>query len=132
MDRKITIQAVDQRMAICRLPMDKPIPEWVYGEGFWSVTRTDEECSVVCDEEQLPDEIEAERNWLALKVKGPLDFSLTGILSSLLDPLAGAGISVFALSTYNTDYLLIKADRYGEALSVLAPYCTIEENTPPE
>ena len=75
----------------------------------------------------VPEELNAERNWRALKVKGPLDFSLTGILSSLLTPLANAGIPVFAISTFDTDYLLLKQDQLREAIRLLDLFCHIEK-----
>jgi hypothetical protein len=75
---------------------------------FFSVTRTDEELSIVCAQEHVPEHTQAERNWIGLKVLGPLDFALTGILANLATALAEAGISIFAVSTYDTDYLFIK------------------------
>jgi hypothetical protein len=130
MNGNLTLQVLHFRLAICRLQSDAPVPEWVSGGKFWSVTRTDDECSVICEQDRIPEGFEAERNWMAWKVQGPLDFSMTGILSSLLVPLSDAGISVFALSTYETDYLLIKADRYEDAFQVLNTACTIIGNNP--
>ena len=107
------------QLAVCRLsPADK-LPEWAMQSPFWSVTRTPEELSLVVVEECVPDGIAAERGWAVLKVAGPLDFSLTGILASLTAPLADAGISIFALSTYDTDYLLVRNVSVEESIAVL-------------
>lgn len=92
---------------------------WATAGSFFSITRTLEELSVVCAEQVIPEGITSEKGWRCLKVHGPLDFSLTGILSSLLHPLAKANISVFALSTYDTDYLLVKEADLERAKVVL-------------
>jgi hypothetical protein len=106
--------------AVSRLPADSPVPAWALDQAFVSVTRTSDELSIVCAEEQVPMDITAERGWRALKVEGPLDFGLTGILAGLAAPLAAAGISIFAISTYDTDYLLVREERLEEAIDVLA------------
>ena len=105
-------------LAVCRLSADAELPSWISGD-FQSVTRTPEELSVVCDADAVPEAVKAERDWRYLRVKGTLEFHLTGILASLTAPLAEAGISVFALSTFNTDYLLVKADSLDAAIGAL-------------
>jgi uncharacterized protein len=107
-----------ERLAVCRLAPDAPLPGWAGGE-FTSITRTPQELSIVCAQARVPQNIQAERGWRALKVDGTLDFGLTGILASLASPLAAAGISIFALSTFDTDYLLIKEDRLDQAIDSL-------------
>ena len=124
----LTIQVLDQTLAICRLAGDAPLPDWCSKGSFISITRTPDELSLVCEEVLVPEELDAEKNWRALKVKGPLDFSLTGILASLVTPLAKAAIPVFAISTYDTDYLLLKQDRLQEAIKLLNQLCHIERN----
>ncbi len=106
------------RLAICRLPAREAAPVWTGGD-FFSLTRTSGELSIVCDESAVPESVRCERGWRAFRVEGPLDFALTGVLSSLAAPLAGAGISIFAISTFDTDYLLIKEEHSGRAASVL-------------
>ncbi len=76
--------------------------------AFVSITRTPDELSVVCAEVSVPDEVKAGRGWRALRVAGSLDFALTGVLAALAVPLAEAGVSIFALSTYDTDYVLLR------------------------
>jgi hypothetical protein len=105
--------------AVCRLAPDAPVPAWAVGGPFVSVTRTGEELSVVCRREAVPDGVRCERGWRSLRVAGQLDFSLVGGLSSLLGPLADAGVSVFVVSTFDTDYLLVKASDFERAVDVL-------------
>ncbi len=87
--------------------------------SFVSITRTAEELSIVCPQRQVPAEIEREEGWRGMKIKGPLDFSLTGVLASLSTPLAQEGISIFAISTYDTDYLLVKEKDLERAIGIL-------------
>lgn len=108
--------------AICRLPAKSPPPAWLFGSssGFYSLTKTDDELSVVCLQHLIPSDLTpCEKDWSCLKVQGPLDFGLTGIMASLASPLAKAGISIFAVSTYDTDYLLVKANRLEDAIEAL-------------
>lgn len=95
---------------------------------LWSVTRTPDELSVVIAESAVPPEVRAEREWRALKVAGLLDFGLVGVLASLTAPLASAGVSVFVLSTFDTDYLLVRDPDLPRAVAVLRDAgFTIEE-----
>lgn len=106
--------------AVCRLSPDCPLPA-KKPPGFFSVSYTEEECSVVCREDAA-DSLGAqhvERGWRMLRVAGTLDFALTGILSRLTAPLAEAGVPVFALSTFDTDYLLLADREYDKALVAL-------------
>lgn len=93
---------------ICRLKPDSIIPEWINTKCFYSITRTLDELSIVCDENQVPAEIECQRGWKALRVEGTLDFSLVGILSNISSILANSKVSIFAISTFDTDYILVK------------------------
>lgn len=100
--------------AVCRLAPEAALPA-----RFFSVTRTAEELSVVCRESDAPPDACCEPGWSCLQVAGPLDFALTGVLASLATPLATAGVSVFALSTFDTDYLLVKSASLARALDAL-------------
>ncbi len=104
---------------ICRLERNAPIPEWALIGGFFSVTRTADELSVVCPRDQVPPGVQKQDGWKALRVEGPLDLSLTGVLASLTEPLAKEGISIFAISTYDTDYLLVKKEQLERAIQTL-------------
>jgi hypothetical protein len=112
--RKLRLSVREGRFAVARLPREEPLPAWAVEGRFVSITRTEDELSVVCTEERVPREVKAERGWRLLKVEGPFDFSQTGVLASLAEPLAGASISIFVLCTYDTDHLFVK-DRDLEA-----------------
>jgi hypothetical protein len=116
---ELTLTALPGTFAICRLPPDAPLPGWATGGAWYSITRTADEVSIVCEPERVPAGVQMERGWRALQVAGPLDFALTGVLAALAGPLAEAGISLFAVSTYDTDYVLVKTDRWEAALGVL-------------
>ncbi len=118
-DYALTLDILAGTYAVCRLPPDAPVPAPEDRPGLWSLTRTQEETSLVCPEHQSPAEARCEGPWRCLRVAGPLDFSLTGVLAALAAPLAEAGISVFAVSTYDTDYLLVPANRLAEAARTL-------------
>jgi len=108
--------------AVCQLDPKASLPVWATAgsSALVSVTRTRSELSIVCAQEKVPDDVRTERDWRCLMVQGPLDFSLTGVLSALLAPLAGAGVSIFALSTFDTDYLLIRAAQLDPAVETLS------------
>ena len=106
--KPLTLSVLPDTFAICRLDARAPIPAWARGD-FVAITRTRDELSIVCAQANVPDGIACERDWRALRVEGKLDFALTGVLASLSAPLADAGISIFALSTFDTDYVLVKA-----------------------
>lgn len=102
------LYALDELYAIVRLEPDADVPVWARNGHFWSITRSDAELSVVCPQDDVPPDASAERGWCALEVAGPLDFSLTGVVSSLVAPLAEQEIPLFLISTFETDYLLIR------------------------
>jgi hypothetical protein len=118
--RTLELSVLPQRLAVCRLDPDETIPDWLAECDFWSVTRTDEEMSVVLPEKRVPATWQAARGWRCLKVHGPLDFSMTGVLSSLASPLAEAKISIFAISTYDSDYVLVRDEDLDRARDVLS------------
>lgn len=110
---------LDLDLAVCRLPAGSSVPDWACSGDFCSVTRTPEEVSLVCRADHVPAGVQSETGWQALKVQGPLNFELTGVLASLAGPLAAAGIPIFVLSTFDTDYLLIKQTQIPQAVGVL-------------
>jgi hypothetical protein len=105
--------------AVCRLEPEAVIPDWALAGDLVSMTRTSDEFSVVCPEAQVPEAVLAEKGWRCLKIQGPLPFSMTGVLASLVNPLAQAGISLFAFSTYDTDYVLVKESALDRAQTAL-------------
>ncbi len=118
-ENKPTLSILPRHFAICRLSPHADIPAWGKNTELYSITRSRDELSIVCFNENVPLDIEADRDWRALRADGPLDLSLVGILVSLLRPLAEAEISVFAISTYDTDYVLVREKFLSQAISVL-------------
>ncbi|MBI5565893.1 MAG: ACT domain-containing protein [Chloroflexi bacterium] len=114
----LTLSVLPESLMICRLDQAAAIPAWATGD-FISITRTSDELSIVCNERDVPPGVKTDRNWRALKIEGPLDLSLTGVLASIAVPLAEAKINLFAISTFDTDYVLVKAHRVAEAIGVL-------------
>ena len=105
--RPLMLIVVDGTFAVCRLGADAPIPTWASTGSFFSITRTADELSIVCHEDAVPEGVISERGWCCLRVSGTKPFSVVGVLASLTAPLADAGINVFAISTFDTDYLLV-------------------------
>jgi hypothetical protein len=118
-DSKLTLSILKGRFAICRLSASAEIPRPSLNEVFFSTTRTSDELSIVCPEESAPAEGRCEKGWQCLKVQGPLDFSMTGVMASLAMPLSEAGVSIFSVSTFDTDYLLVKATDLERAILAL-------------
>jgi uncharacterized protein len=116
---KLTMKLLEEKYGVCRLEKDEPIPAWCQKGEFYSITKTSEELSIVCSQRYIPEDIKCERDWRILKVEGPLDFSLIGILASISTLLAKSNISIFALSTYDTDYILIKGKDINNAITAL-------------
>ena len=115
----LTLTVLTERLSICRLNAGAEIPEWAAGASFFSVTRTEDELSIVCLEEGVPGGVSQERGWRALKLEGPFSLSMVGILSSLASPLSEAGASIFAISTFDTDYVLVREGQLDLAVDTL-------------
>jgi uncharacterized protein len=110
--------------AIVRLAPDAPVPDWASLSNstqgdFTSITRTADELSIVCPTENLPPDVRSSHRWVGLKLKGPFRFSLTGVLQSFIGPLSYGQIPIFAISTYDTDYVLVQEPFLDAALDVL-------------
>lgn len=108
-----------ERLSICRLDAGAEVPAWATGVPFFTVTRTRDELSVVCPEEVVPEGATRERGWRALRLEGPLDLSMVGVLASVASPLAEAGASIFAVSTFDTDYVLVREEQLDLAVDTL-------------
>jgi hypothetical protein len=102
--------------AVCRLGPDAPVPAAIADTPFVSITRTAEELSIVS---QAPQNAKCELPWICFKLEGPFPFSLTGVLASVIDPLAQSGIPIFAMSTFDTDYVLVEEESAESALKAL-------------
>jgi uncharacterized protein len=105
--------------AIVRLAPDAVIPDWATKGEFTSITRTADELSIVCPADNLPRDVNSPHRWICLKLEGPFPFSLTGVLLSFIEPLSSNGIPIFAISTYDTDYVLVQEEFAEAALSAL-------------
>ena len=106
----LILEVVPGAFAVTKLQASAPVPEWATRGAFTSVTRTSEELSIVCPEENVPPEAKSERGWKCLRIVGQFDFAMVGVLASVVGPLAQAGIPVFVISTFDTDYVLMKAE----------------------
>jgi hypothetical protein len=105
--------------AVCRLEADAVVPGWAWGGEVACVTRTADELSIVCRAGLVPEGVRSEPGWRCLRVQGPLDLALTGVFARIAQPLADAGISLFAVMTYDTDYVMVKQARLDAALAAL-------------
>ena len=114
---KLTL--LPEKFAMVKLSPTGKIPTWATRGNFFSLTRTLDELSIVTLEEYLPQTVAANKGWRAFQVQGPIDFSEVGVLNSLTAPLAKAGISIFAISTYDTDYVLVKEENLMRAIDAL-------------
>lgn len=106
-------------LAVCRFNQDTPIPAWALSGTVFSITRTADELSVVCQQNLVPDGVRCERGWRCLRVAGTMDFSMIGVVASLSTPLAAAGVGIFVISTFDTDYVLVKNDDFSKAVAAL-------------
>lgn len=116
---RLTLALLPPRYAVAQLRADAPLPAWWPATGMRHASWTDDELSLVCEEDCVPHDVRCQRGWRMFKLQGPFDFALTGILKAVLDPLAAAGVGIFALSTYDTDYVLVQAHQLEEAMSAL-------------
>lgn len=119
MTDRFPLRLLAGEMAVCRLGPTEPAPGWASGPPFSCVLRTPHELSVVCAAPNVPPDVRHESGWRAFELVGPVPFTTTGVVSSLAAPLAEAGIGIFVLSTFDTDYLLVKQGALLDAVGVL-------------
>jgi uncharacterized protein len=117
----LNLSLLEGRFAVVQLEPKLPVPAWALEGEFFTVSKTSEELSIVCLESNVPtnSNVRLERDWACLKLQGPFEFSLTGILLSVLEPLAKVNVGIFAISTFNTDYVLVKAENLERAILAL-------------
>jgi uncharacterized protein len=113
------LEILEQPLAVVRLSPDEPLPTWVLDARFFSITRSDDELSIFCDETVVPDGLDTTCGWRAFRVAGTLDLELTGIISQLAMPLAVRQISIFSISTHDTDYMVVRQDHLDDAMAAL-------------
>lgn len=116
---KLKFRWLNGSYAIVRLAPDAALPDWATKGEFTSISRSADELSIVCPAENLPPGVESQHRWICLKLEGPFPFSLTGVLLSFIQPLSSNGIPIFAVSTFDTDYVLIQEEYMGHALNTL-------------
>ena len=115
----LTLHLLPGEFAICRLSASEAVPAWAGSSVFSSITRTADELSIICPAAQVPAGIKSDTGWRGLKFSGPFAFTETGILASVLAPLAAAKISILATATFDTDYLLVRAAQLDKARHAL-------------
>jgi hypothetical protein len=116
---KLTLIILRETFAICRLDKDAPVPNWVFQGDLLSITRTKDELSIVCPQINVPKGVVCNQGWSCLRLKGPLNLSSTGIISSIAKTLENEGISLFLISTYDTDYVMVKEKDLEKAVFAL-------------
>jgi hypothetical protein len=113
-----TLEILQSDLAIVKLKPEDSVPRWAQGE-FVAITKTATELSIVCAQSGIPDDVEAERGWTGFRLAGPLAFDQVGVIASITAPLDAAQVPIFVVSTYDTDYLLIKSDHLDSASEAL-------------
>jgi hypothetical protein len=117
--RSLELTLLRERFAVCRLASDATPPSWAAGDTFYSITRSTKELSVVVEESRVPAGVTSQPGWRVLQVQGPFAFSEIGVLASLTGPLAAKEISVFVISTFDTDYLFVFEKQLAESVAAL-------------
>jgi uncharacterized protein len=115
----LTLAELTGRFAVCQLPAKSDVPAWSWAGSFSNVTRTADEISIVCDEANVPSDVKHQAGWACLKLEGPFEFNLTGILTSVLNPLRDAKVGIFAVSTFDTDYVMVAGDKLDDTIRAL-------------
>jgi uncharacterized protein len=115
----LELSLLPERLAIIRFPASAQVPAWACYGDFFSITRTTDELSIVCTRQNMPEDLQCKTEWRAFKARGPFALSEIGILSALAAPLADANVSLFAISTFDTDYLLVNSEQLPQAVAAL-------------
>lgn len=115
----VPFEVLDEPLAVCRLDPSVAIPAWATARPFFSITRTSDELSVICASSFVPAEVTAARGWRAIKLRGPFDLTLVGLMLSVAEPLAAAGVSMIPVATYDTDYVLVPGAQLDAAVGAL-------------
>ena len=124
--KKLTLSILPEKLGICRFDKNSPIPSWATNGEFFSITKTNQELSIIYPQEKIPGGVLFEKDWRAFKVEGFVEgLYSVGIIASLSQPLAEAGISIFNLSTYETNYVLVEDKNLGKATKILSKFCNI-------
>jgi len=125
---KLTLSILPEKIGICHFDKNSPIPDWALERtNFTSITRTMDELSITLPQEKIPGGVMAERDWRAFKLEGDVELASIGIIAALAKPLAEAGISIFNVSTYETNYILVEEKNLEKAKNILSKFCEIRE-----
>lgn len=125
--KKFILSVLPEKLGICRFAERGSIPEWAEDINFCSITRTKTELSIVCPQEEIPGGVLAEKDWRAFKLEGDLGLESVGVIAALSNPLADAGISIFNVSTYETNYVMVEEKNLEKAIGVLSQFCEIRQ-----
>ena len=124
---KLTLSILPEKLGICHLDKKSSIPEWAKEISFSSISRTPDELSIVCPQEKIPGGVMCEKDWRAFRLEGVIDMYSVGVIASLSKPLADAGISIFNVSTYETNYVLVEGKNLEKAKKILGEFCEVKE-----
>src|SRR3989344_1364486 len=125
--KKFVLSVLPEKLGICHFAEKGPIPAWAQDINFCSITRTKTELSIVCPQDEIPGGVLAEKDWRAFRLDGDLGLESVGVIASLAKPLADAGISIFNVSTYETNYVMVEDKNLAKAIEVLSPFCEIKQ-----
>jgi len=127
--KKLTLSILPEKFGICHFAAKSPIPDWATSGKFFSITKTDQELSIVYPQDKIPGGVLFERDWRAFRLEGIIDgIYAVGIIASLSKPLADNGISIFNISTYETNYILVEEKNLEKAKEILSAICKIIPN----
>ena len=126
--KKFILSVLPEKLSICHFDKKSPIPGWAMEISFCSITRTKDELSIVCPQDKIPGGVLAEKDWRAFKLEGAPDLFSVGVIASLSQPLAEVGISIFNVSTYETNYILVEEKNLAKAIAVLGKTCEVKNN----
>ena len=118
--RQLHLSILKERYGICALPNTAQIPEWALKASLVSITRTKKELTIVCRQDVIPSQCQRDLNWRCFRLDGTFDLNQIGVISSISLPLAQNGISIYIISTYNTDYFLVEEEKVEQTISILS------------
>lgn len=114
-----TFKLLPGTYSLCRLDPHESVPKWVFLSGFYTISKSKKELSIICEKYLVPDDVQSDTGWRLLYIDGTLDLSLTGITAQFSAPLAKAGINLCVVATYDTDYLMLKTEKLEHAIEAL-------------
>jgi len=127
-NKKLTLSILPEKIGICHFDKKSSIPDWATGGNFFSITRTDQELSIIYPQDKIPGGVLFEKDWRAFRLEGVVEgIYSVGIIASLSKPLAEAGISIFNISTYETNYVLVEDKNFAKAKEILGAFCDIKK-----